>query len=93
MNRKNSILMVVLFLFIAAVLFVGLSGKSGGLFRKKAQAPVEQAAAPSEHQGHGTALFRRKQRILLLRGRKAAQLFRKKRRPSRFPRQASGSSG
>jgi Cu(I)/Ag(I) efflux system membrane fusion protein len=55
MNKKNSILLVVLFLFIAAVLFVGLSGKGGGLFRKKVQAPVEQAAAPSEHQGHGTA--------------------------------------
>jgi len=55
MNKKNSILLVVLFLFIAAVLFVGLSGKGGGLFRKKVQAPAEQAAAPSEHQGHGGA--------------------------------------
>lgn len=53
MNKKNSILMVVLFLFIAAVLFVGLSGKGGGLFRKKVQAPARQAAALSEHQGHG----------------------------------------
>ncbi|HIJ90479.1 MAG: efflux RND transporter periplasmic adaptor subunit [Desulfobulbaceae bacterium] len=53
MNRKNSILMVVLFLFIGAVLFVGLSGKGGGIFRKNVQAPSEQAAAPSEHLGHG----------------------------------------
>ena len=54
MNRKNSILMVVLFLFITAVLFLGLSGKGGGLFRKKVQEPAEQTAAPSGHQGHGT---------------------------------------
>jgi Cu(I)/Ag(I) efflux system membrane fusion protein len=53
MNKKNSILMVVLVLFIVAVLFVGLSGKDGGLFRKKVQAQAEQATAPSEHQGHG----------------------------------------
>jgi len=60
MNKKNSMLMVVLFLFIAGVLFVGLSGKGGGVFRKKAQEPtarIEQEkpgqAAPSEHQGHG----------------------------------------
>ena len=53
MNKKNSILMVVLFLFLAGGLFVGLSGKGGGLFRKKIQGPVGQATAPSEHQGHG----------------------------------------
>lgn len=58
MNRKNSILMVVLFLFIAGGLFIGLSGKGGGVFREKAQGPAEQVAqqaAPSEHQGHGGA--------------------------------------
>lgn len=55
MNKKNSmIIMVVLFLFIAGILFVGLSGKGGGVFRKKAQESAEQAA-PSGHQGHGGA--------------------------------------
>ena len=53
MNKKNStIIMVILFLFIAGMFFVGLSGKGGGVFRKKAQEPTGQAA-PSEHQGHG----------------------------------------
>ncbi|MCX5863620.1 MAG: efflux RND transporter periplasmic adaptor subunit [Deltaproteobacteria bacterium] len=53
MNKKNSMItMVILFLFIAGVLFVGLSGKGGGVFRKKAQESAGQAA-PSEHQGHG----------------------------------------
>ena len=63
MNKKNSmIIMVVLFLFLAGVLFVGLSGKGGGVFRKKALEPTAQSeqgksvqAAPSEHQGHGGA--------------------------------------
>jgi Cu(I)/Ag(I) efflux system membrane fusion protein len=49
MNKKNSmIIMVVLFLFLAGMLFAGLSGKGGGVFRKKGQ-----EAASSEHQGHG----------------------------------------
>ena len=61
MNKKNSMLMAALFLFIAGVLFAGLSGKGNGIFRKKAQGPTGQVelekqgptAAPAEHQGHG----------------------------------------
>ena len=46
MNKKNSmIIMVVLFLFIAGILFVGLSGKGGGVFRKKAQEPAAQPSS------------------------------------------------
>jgi len=52
MNTKNSMLMVVLFLFVAGVLFFGLTGRGGGVFREKGQEPAVQAA-PSEHQGHG----------------------------------------
>jgi len=60
MNKKTSMIMVIIFLCIAAGLFFGLSGKGGGLFRKMAQEQTEQVkqekqeqAAPSEHQGHG----------------------------------------
>jgi len=52
MNTKNSMLMAVLFLFIAGVLFLGLSGRGGGLFREKSREPAVRAAL-SEHQGHG----------------------------------------
>ena len=64
MNKKNSMaLLVVLFLFIGGAIFAGLSGKGGGGDRQSSQAPAvqaepeqpEQAAAPSEHQGHGGA--------------------------------------
>lgn len=60
MNKKNSMIMVALFLCLAAIIFFGLSGKGGGIFRKKAQEKTElveqekqEQAAPSEHQGHG----------------------------------------
>lgn len=64
MNKKNSmVLLVVLFLFIGGAIFAALSGKGGGGDRQSSQAPAvqaeaeqpEQAAAPSEHQGHGGA--------------------------------------
>jgi Cu(I)/Ag(I) efflux system membrane fusion protein len=61
MNKKNSMIMVALFLCIAVVLFFGLSGKDGGIFRKRVQEPSgqikpakQEQAVPSGHQGHGS---------------------------------------
>ncbi|MFH1019352.1 MAG: efflux RND transporter periplasmic adaptor subunit, partial [Pseudomonadota bacterium] len=51
MNKKNSMIMVVLFLFIAGAIFAGLFGR--GIFREKGRGETEQAAAPPGHQGHG----------------------------------------
>lgn len=54
MNKKTGMIAGGIFLFIAAALFVGLSGKGGEIFRAKGVAPVKQGpTAPSEHQGHG----------------------------------------
>ncbi|MCX5870308.1 MAG: efflux RND transporter periplasmic adaptor subunit [Deltaproteobacteria bacterium] len=60
MNKKNSMIMVALFLCIAAVLFFGLSGRDGGIFRKRVQEssgqikPAKQEQTVSAgHQGHG----------------------------------------
>lgn len=55
MNKKNTMIAGVVFLFVAAAGFVWLSGGGSGFFRKKAQVePAEQEqAAPLAHQGHG----------------------------------------
>ena len=52
MNKKNIMIVGGFFLFVAAALFVGFSGRAGWIFKQKAQEPTKQAA-PSEHQGHG----------------------------------------
>ena len=48
MNKKNSMILVVL--FIAVVVFVGLAGKEGGIFRKKAQKAAVQTTAQMQEQ-------------------------------------------
>lgn len=49
MNKKNSMIMVVLFLFVGAALIIGLSGK-GGFFREKPPEPIEQVVTENQEQ-------------------------------------------
>ena len=52
MNKKKVMIVGGFFLFVAAALFIGFSGRAGWIFKQKAQEPTKQAA-PSGHQGHG----------------------------------------
>lgn len=52
MNKKNIMIVGGFFLFVAAALFIGFSGRADWIFKQKAQEPAKQAA-PSGHQGHG----------------------------------------
>jgi Cu(I)/Ag(I) efflux system membrane fusion protein len=60
MNKKKSMIMGGIFLFIAAVLFFWLFGRGGGIFREngpesagESEIGRQMQAAPPAHQGHG----------------------------------------